>query len=591
RDDGEALVPPPEPSVPTVAEHAPDDATTLGGDTRREHARPSVPRPTPSRRPPGSADSGASSRSIAGSEAKPSILTTGDAIQHQDIDRARSFLRIAVVVCVLVAAPVWWLGGDAWAQRIFFGAMIVCALASAYVAWRLRDARAYTPRRILGIGLVLVAGAFTGIVYTGVFSAAAGVIPFGLFFFGLSRWSPGTLSVYLTCAVGYALVAGLIAFGAFPDPGIMSSEQLRLGNKLAIIGLAEVFFFATFSVSRRSYRAAAWALEQHEHAVRDLAAREALLKEARLDLEGALRARGLGRFTDEIVGAYRLGTILGRGGMGEVYDAVHCDTEEQAAVKLLHAEVLRDPDGIRRFLRECQAASKLDVPNVVRVIATSEPSAPIPFIAMERLHGDDLADHLRAVGRMELEDVVTLVHQVGAGLDAARAAGIVHRDIKPRNLFRAEQGNGPPLWKILDFGVSKLVSEATLTKKDMVGTPSYMAPEQASGGVVSHRTDLFALGVIAYRALTGRPAFSGDLVPQILYQVVHVMPPRPSLVVRLPSDVDRVLALALAKDPKDRFDSGAEMAQALEAAARRRLAPELRARADELLSRAPWSKT
>jgi len=165
---------------------------------------------------------------------------------------------------------------------------------------------------------------------------------------------------------------------------------------------------------------------------------------------------------------------------------------------------------------------------------------------------------------------------------------VVHRDIKPRNVFRAELGNGPPVWKVLDFGVSKLLTEHTMTKGGMIGTPSYMAPEQASGGDVSHKSDLFALGVVVYRAVTGRPAFSGDTMAQILFQVIGKMPPKPSGVAKLPRDVDAVLAVALAKDPDDRFDSAAEFTTALEAAARGRLGSDLRRRAERILRRLPW---
>ena len=182
-------------------------------------------------------------------------------------------------------------------------------------------------------------------------------------------------------------------------------------------------FFATFLVSRFSYVAAARSLERHTRDLRDIAGREALLKEARFDLEGALRARGLGRFTDEVVGSYKLGAILGRGGMGEVYDGVHVDTEESVAVKLLHHQVLSQPETVRRFIRECRLASMLEVPNVVRVLETSVADAPIPYIAMERLRGTDLSDHLRSHGRLDLEAVSQLLRQVGAGLDAAREAG------------------------------------------------------------------------------------------------------------------------------------------------------------------------
>src|SRR5262249_44281808 len=155
----------------------------------------------------------------------------------------------------------------------------------------------------------------------------------------------------------------------------------------------------------------------------------------------------------------------------------------------------------------------------------------------------------------------------GHGLEAARAAGIVHRDLKPRNLFFAEDGLTRRTWKILDFGVSKLGdAEGTQTKDMLVGTPAYMAPEQANGGQVTHRTDIYALGVIAYRILTGRPAFTGERTAETLYQVVYQMPPKPSEVSRVPPDIDLVLAIAIAKEPAARFDSGAELADALEAA-------------------------
>jgi serine/threonine protein kinase len=291
------------------------------------------------------------------------------------------------------------------------------------------------------------------------------------------------------------------------------------------------------------------------------------------------------------VGRYHVGELLGRGGMGEVYEAVHVDSEEAVALKLLHPHVLGDHDAMKRFLRECQLAARLKVAHVVKVNEVSEPTAPIPFIAMERLVGRDLAEVLRADGRMSQKDVLQLLREVGRGLDAARAEGIVHRDIKPRNLFHATVAGGkPPIWKILDFGVSKLVGEQTVSVDHVVGTPSYMAPEQAEGGEVTHRTDLFALGVIAYRALTGRPAFSGDSAAAILYQVVNEMPPRPSEVnPRLSEDVDHVLGIALAKDPWDRFDSAAELADVLDKAFKSRLPETLRERALRALEKNPWS--
>jgi serine/threonine-protein kinase len=209
---------------------------------------------------------------------------------------------------------------------------------------------------------------------------------------------------------------------------------------------------------------------------------------------------------------------------------------------------------------------------------------------MELLRGHDLAWHLRKRGQLSLEEVVSLVDQVGAGLEAARVGGVVHRDLKPQNLFLAQQTNAAPIWKILDFGVSRLTdSGGTLTKDVIVGTPGYMSPEQAGGGATTHRSDIFSFGAVVYRALTGEPPFAGQDTPQTLYQVVYRNPQRPSaLVAALPPDVDLVLALAMAKDPADRFQSAMEMANAMRLAAKSALDSQRRLHARTLLAALPW---
>ena len=182
---------------------------------------------------------------------------------------------------------------------------------------------------------------------------------------------------------------------------------------------------------------------------------------------------------------------------------------------------------------------------------------------------------------------------MGAGLEAARIAGIVHRDLKPQNLFLAQQLRAAPLWKILDFGVSRLLGSAgTLTQDQIVGTPGYMSPEQAAGGDATHRSDVFSFGVVVYRALTGVPAFSAPDTPQILYQVVYRNPTRPSEIIPgIPPDVEKVLAISLAKDPDDRFASALELSAALRAAARGTLDPAIRLHAQTLLTALPWGKS
>jgi len=166
---------------------------------------------------------------------------------------------------------------------------------------------------------------------------------------------------------------------------------------------------------------------------------------------------------------------------------------------------------------------------------------------------------------------------------------VVHRDLKPHNLFLSEK-QGHHVWKLLDFGVSKLASRSgTLTAGHVVGTPGYMAPEQARGEDVDHRADGYALAAIVYRCLTGHPAFTGKDVPTTLYDVVYKMPTRPSLLAsELGTDVDRVLALGLAKDRNQRFGAATELAEALAAAVDDRLDGKLRARADALIAAHPW---
>jgi serine/threonine-protein kinase len=194
---------------------------------------------------------------------------------------------------------------------------------------------------------------------------------------------------------------------------------------------------------------------------------------------------------------------------------------------------------------------------------------------------------LRDEKRLDLAEVVELVEQVASALTEADSSGIVHRDIKPQNLY----WSGPEgIWKILDFGISK-VREATaqLTQGAAIGTPSYMSPEQARGIEVDHRSDVFSLGVVAYRCLTGRPAFTALDSAVTIYNVVHVQPAAPTDSGALISpDVERVLALALAKDRTRRFATASAFATALATAAKNQLDARVARDADRLLAEQPW---
>jgi serine/threonine-protein kinase len=273
--------------------------------------------------------------------------------------------------------------------------------------------------------------------------------------------------------------------------------------------------------------------------------------------------------------------------MGEVYEAHAVTDRREAAVKLLHPGTLGEPVHLQRFLREARTAARLDCPHIVRVLEVGTTAGEIPFLAMERLRGTDLAHQLRRQRRLTLPPTKVLVDQLAIGLEAARVAGIVHRDLKPHNVFHAEDG-GLRRWKILDFGVSKSGGSGTLTQGHVVGTPAYMAPEQARGEDVDHRADVYSLAAIIYRAITGHPVFSGKDVPSTLYEVVYRAATRPSLLAELPADVDRVLAIGLAKDPRDRFAFALELSRWFSAAVAQGLDPDQRRRADELIARQPW---
>jgi serine/threonine-protein kinase len=276
--------------------------------------------------------------------------------------------------------------------------------------------------------------------------------------------------------------------------------------------------------------------------------------------------------------------------MGEVYDATNVHTGEPAAVKLLHRHLLGDEAHHARFHREARAIAQVASDNVVRLLEVSDDTAPVPYIAMERLVGEDLAEALRDVPRFDVEKTVDLVEQVARGIGAAHDAGIVHRDLKPQNIFHAAVEGKRAVWKVLDFGLSKLVDQSqTLTKGLVIGTPAYMAPEQAAGRETDARTDVYALAAIAYRALTGEPPFAGADAVAIVLDVATKMPARPrALSKEISEDVERVLLVGLAKDPRDRFASVEELASALADAAAGHPDEKTRARASALLRKQPW---
>jgi serine/threonine-protein kinase len=511
-----------------------------------------------------------------------------EAMRLDEIARTRVFLKVALFTSVAGAIAAMVTSGDPIAFWVVIGGCIVTAVGAAMMLAVTADPSRYSPRTILPSALVIAVGAFAGVYYWGVASPVAAMIVFGIYFFSLGADARITTSMYALVAGLHLLLGLAVATGMMADRGIINMSRLSTQDQLITLSVIEFLYLITFITARISQRVTLQTVSKLEQAVRSVAQREAMLAEARAELDRALKVGGPGRFTEQVVGNFRLGVLIGRGGMGEVYEAHAVTDRREAAVKLLHPGTLGDPTSVQRFLREAQTAARLDSDHVVRVLEVGTTASEIPFLAMERLRGHDLAHQLRRQRRLQLQQTRTLVDQIAAGLEAARSAGIVHRDLKPHNLFYAEH-DGHRCWKILDFGVSKSGgSGGTLTQGHVVGTPAYMAPEQARGEDVDHRADVYSLAAIIFRTLTGHPAFTGKDVPTTLYDVVYRIPTQPSILAALPADVDRILAIGLAKDPKDRFETGVELAAWFAAAITGELRPEQRRRADDLISRQPW---
>jgi len=505
-----------------------------------------------------------------------------EAMRLEEIARAQVFLKVALITCFAGFGVALITGGD---RTAFWVCTAGCAINTVGAAWMLsivRDPARYTARRILAPALVIAFGAFGGVYYWGVASPVAAMITYGIYFFSLGSNAALITAMYALVSILHAVLGLAIITRVIVDRGIIGMGHARLIDQLGVIAVIEFLYFITFYTARVSQRVTLEAVQHLEQAVRGVAQREALLAEARAELDRALKIGGPGRFTDQTVGSYKLGVLIGRGGMGEVYEGIHTTTRQEAAVKLLHPGTLADQTHVARFIREAETAAKLDTPNVVRVLEVGTTTGEVPYLAMERLRGYDLAHQLRRQRRLQLPQAVALVQQISAGLEAAREAGIVHRDLKPHNVFFTDK------WKILDFGVSKVGGTGTLTKGHVIGTPAYMAPEQAKGENVDHRADVYSLAAILYRSVTGHPAFASKDVPSTLYDVVYRIPTQPSILAPVPADVDRVLALGLAKKPEDRFATALELAAWFAAAVDDQLTPDQRRRADDLANKHPW---
>ena len=301
---------------------------------------------------------------------------------------------------------------------------------------------------------------------------------------------------------------------------------------------------------------------------------------------------------DPLVGStldarYRVLRVIGEGGMGVVYEALHVLIEKHVAIKVLRDTFTSRPDVVERFRQEAKSASKIGHPNIVDVSDFGETPSGQSYIVMEMLIGEDLADVLARERVLSASRAVRIAYQVARALHATHNKNIVHRDLKPENIYLVERDGARDVVKIVDFGVAKMsdlevVPGRRLTRTGMLfGTPEYMSPEQAHGRPFDHRVDIYALGAILFELLTGRVPFVGDNFMEILAQHGHA--PLPSLrsvhsSIEVSPELEAVVNRALAKNPDERYPSMGALADDL-----RRL-PEMPARLSDTHPPGSWSE-
>src|SRR3954447_17704328 len=272
-------------------------------------------------------------------------------------------------------------------------------------------------------------------------------------------------------------------------------------------------------------------------------------------------------------GTYRLIRLLGEGSMGAVYEAAHARLAGRYALKLLLLKPTVGSQAIALFDREARITSLLQHPNIVQVIDHNTTSDGTEYLVMEYLAGESLAQRLLREGPLPLDTVVGIVDQIAAGLAAAHTAGVVHRDLKPDNVFLVPVEGRELEWvKILDFGISKVMGKSwgrQAPEGTVMGTPLYMAPEQIEGrvGDADAATDQFALAVIAYEMLTGHTPFKADTAGEVFALALHTDPPP----MEVGPDVELVVRRGLAKSNGQRFPAITDFSDALRAAAAGRL--------------------
>lgn len=273
----------------------------------------------------------------------------------------------------------------------------------------------------------------------------------------------------------------------------------------------------------------------------------------------------MGNIIGKTIDKYLIQSMLGEGGMAVVYKAHHTIMERTVVIKVMQGWLLSNKKSIERFMRECKVTAKLNHPNIVTVYDVGAINGKAPYLVMEYIKGEALADRIQRQGALSFKTTASIIIQICRGLQEAHNNGIIHRDLKPDNILLQDKSDRPDWVKIVDFGISHFAKGGgqRLTKTGrMVGTPEYIAPEQLKDKPMDNRTDLYAIGIILYEMLTGKVPFEGESAESILMK--HLLEEPTPMVEHKPefkdgTPFDEIIARLLAKEPDDRFQTATEL--------------------------------
>jgi len=350
------------------------------------------------------------------------------------------------------------IGGSALVQRVFLAGMTVTAVTGVWMGWMARTQRMTVTRTTIAWFLVSMGGCST-MLYYGMFSPVGMMVAVFVVFFVGTRDERGRGGHGLRRVRGVPSRAGRRDRRRYhPGARAIPFSDGELG-KLAVTELLIQLVLLATLVGACAIRRSMVGTVRTSRTGPGARSPRAAARRRQAGIRGVAAGRRCGRFSHQILGSYRLGRLLGEGAMGEVYDAIDTRTGTAAAGQAAAARVMENRGIVQRFLTEARIVTSLRSDHVAHVLETADPGSSLPYIAMERLHGHDLRKYLRSRrrGRLSLREADDLLRQVARGIDAAHRADVVHRDLKPSNLFREDTGT----WKVLDFGVSKVIGEHT----------------------------------------------------------------------------------------------------------------------------------